>query len=367
MGEFATVGVEPSTYDPLDPLDVVFGVESVTSQVQTKLNALGFGPIAVDGSSGPKTKAAIKSFQTSKSLFATGTADAATLTALGLTVPAMVAVKGPAEPSPIPGLRAAVVTALPGVFGQWEGQGLPFMYTDSKSYVTTGTGNLIDPIGAALTLPWKNADGSMASQDQITDAWNTVKKAWPNTQSNASQKLTTIRLDKDGLTQLMLKTVKSNHDYFVSRYPEYVNWPADSQLALHSIAWAWGPGFAHVWGGQGTQFDTAVHGRDFKTAAAIMRSASKHEESINPGIVPRNIGNEQMFGNAATVLAHKGNPAKLYYPTIVTAKMLRKSIWGTVGWTTAGAALGVLGGPIGIALGAGVGGAIGLYRRAKKG
>jgi peptidoglycan hydrolase-like protein with peptidoglycan-binding domain len=358
--------VKPSKYD-LD--DLIFGAESVTSQVQAKLNALGFGPLAVDGSAGPKTSAAIKTFQTSKGLFTSGTADAATLTALGIagaatgdTAKALAAM----PPSPIPGLQASVVDAIPRVFAPWEGQALPYMYTDSKGYVTTGTGNLIDPIGAALVLPWKNADGSPATQDQITDAWNTVKKAWPNTQSNASQSLTSIRLDKYGLNQLMLKTIKGNHDYFVTKYPAYVAWPADAQMVLHSIAWAWGPGFARVWGGLGTQFDAAVNAKDFKTASTIMRTANKKEESINSGIVPRNIAGQQMFENAAMVLAHKGDVAKLYYPTVVTAKMLRKSLWGTLGWTGSGAAAGfMVGGPIGAALGAGVGGAIGLFRRAR--
>lgn len=255
--------------------------------------------------------------------------------------------------SSIPGLHASVVAALPGTFGQWEGSGLPYMYTDSKGYVTTGTGNLIDPIGAALALPWKHADGSPASQAEISDAWNTVKKAWPSTQSTASQKLTSIRLDSDGLKQLMLKTIAANHSYFVTKYPDYVNWPADAQMAIHSIAWAWGPGFSRVWGGNGSLFDSAVATRDFVKAASIMRQASAHEESINPGIVPRDQGNEQMFQNAAAVLSHKAPVDQFHYPAAFTVSkskghpFIGGGLGGLVGF--------FLGGPVGMALGVAAG------------
>lgn len=45
---------------------------------------------------------------------------------------------------------------------------LPFMYLDVKNLVTTGMGNLIDPIGAASSLPWVHkSDGSPASPEEI--------------------------------------------------------------------------------------------------------------------------------------------------------------------------------------------------------
>ncbi len=65
-----------------------YGVDvAVAKQAQAKLNALGFGPLTVDGAFGPKSKAAAMAFQRSKSLPATGTLDDVTLKALGLKVP----------------------------------------------------------------------------------------------------------------------------------------------------------------------------------------------------------------------------------------------------------------------------------------
>ena len=65
--------------------------------------------------------------------------------------------------------------ALPVFQGKFEGSALPYMYTDVKGNVTTGTGILIDPVSSALKYPWKNPDGSLASAADVTDAFNAVK------------------------------------------------------------------------------------------------------------------------------------------------------------------------------------------------
>lgn len=247
--------------------------------------------------------------------------------------------------SSIPGLHPAVVAAIPTVFAKWEGEALPFMYTDSKGYVTTGTGNLIDPVGAALALPWQNPDGSPASQADIEAAFNTVKGAYPGTQSTASAGLTSIRLSPQALDDLMLKTISSNQKVLAGRYPNFASLPADAQLALHSISWAWGPGFDTVWGSNGASFKSAIASKDFKSAAQIMDAASQNEESINPGIIPRDRANDIMFANAA---ANKLDPSKLYYPGTSGAP------WGTLLLALVGGAGGfLLGGPVGAAVGAG--------------
>jgi hypothetical protein len=247
----------------------------------------------------------------------------------------------------IAGLWPSVTANMQKVFAPWEGNSLNYMYTDSKGYVTTGTGNLIDPVGKALALPWVNLDGSPASPDQITAAFNAVKSAWPGVQSTASASLTSIRLSPQALTDLFFQTVKNNQNILAQRYPNFAKLPADAQLALHSIAWAWGPAFDSVWGSNGVAFKNAIAKKDFRTASTIMKAASAHEESINPGIVPRDVGNALMFSNAAK---NKLNPGKLYYPNAHGAITL-----GGVLAALAGGVGGFLvGGPIGAAAGAGL-------------
>jgi murein L,D-transpeptidase YcbB/YkuD len=54
-------------------------------KVQNQLNALGFGPLSVDGQLGPQTTAAVKAFQSSRGLSVDGIPGPQTLAALGTT------------------------------------------------------------------------------------------------------------------------------------------------------------------------------------------------------------------------------------------------------------------------------------------
>lgn len=318
--------------------------------VQAKLNALGANPpLTVDGAAGPMTQAAVRGFQQANGLTADGIIGPQTMGALGLTPGASSTVPSSSgglsggllgwlnglfrKPLPAPagsGVRPVVVQKLPGIFGAWEGAALKYMYTDSKGYVTTGTGNLIDPIGAAIALPWVNSSGIPASIEEVTDAWNTVKGAWPGTQSVACASLTGVRLTQQALDELLMQTVNGYYGHIKGVYPTFDAWPADAQLALLSICWAWGPGFAAVWdrsypGNLGTAFNNAVNAPkpDFVKAGAIMRQASQiHEEAINPGIIKRDEGTQSMFGNAAGVVAKGLDFNSLVYPSILPAAAL---------------------------------------------
>ncbi len=292
--------------------------QSIIEQVQQTLNDLGWSPaLTVDGSAGPLTQAAVRSYQAQHGLTVDGLIGPQTLASMkiggfsNIVVPSV---------SPIPGLKASVVAALPKLFGLWEGQGLSYMYTDSKGYVTTGTGNLIDPIGMALALEWRNPDGSLTSQEDIANAWNTVKSAWPDVESTACASLTTIRLSKASLDKLMLNRIKANHEDLKHQYKNYVNWPADAQMAIHSKSWAWGTRFAHEWGQLGAQFMSLVNAPkpDFIGAADVASQASVHEESINHGIIPRDQAEGKMFANAASVLSKGANPNTFFYPNVVS-------------------------------------------------
>lgn len=351
--------------------------------IQAQLNALGYSPaLVVDGVLGDKTRAAV-AWARSRLGLGPGGVDARLAAAL--------AAAAGASPSPstssIPGLQAAVVAALPSIFGKWEGSGIPWMYLDEKGYVTTGTGNLIDPATSALSLGWVNPDGSPSSQAQIQAAWNAVDalRTGPKGQKQPSgaalqgggaavfKNATSIRLPPAALAKLVLHTVAQNNAYFVSKYPGFSSWPADAQLAMHSLGWAWGPGFAAVWGALGQAFNAAAAKKDFASMAAIMKQASEHEESINPGIVPRDLGTEQMFANAAHVLDTAGDIAQLFYPASAGAlmgiRLLKgaKIDWVDAGFVAGGAVVGALFmGPVGILFGGLTGAAIDVFRRVVK-
>lgn len=222
-------------------------------------------------------------------------------------------------------MRPSVLAIFRAFSTKFEGW-LPYMYLDIKGLVTTGMGNLIDPIGAALELPWKHPDGSLASQDEVRAAWTLVKSRvdLAPKYGTAFAGLTTIRLDKDGIEQLIARRLGQNEAYLRKRYAGYALWPADAQLGVHSMAWAMGPGFHFP------AFDAAVNRSppDFDAAA----TASHMNATGNPGLVPRNKANFELFTNAARVVRSGADPATLYWPGEVVAgiRAVASSGWGPV-------------------------------------
>jgi hypothetical protein len=293
---------------------------ATVKKVQQAINAAGYSPqLAVDGSYGPLTKAGVQWLQSQKGLTADGVIGPATLAVLGIAAPAGGASGGAplarANVPPIAGLRDVVGQVFGAFSTKFEGF-TPYLYADSKGYVTTGIGNKVDPIGAALALPWKRSDGSPASQQEITDAWNAVKNAYPGVQSTASQSLTSIRLDHDGIAQLVNGTLANFVGTLRKEYPNFDQLPAAAQLALASLAWAWGPAFATVHTTLfGQPFIDAITSQDFQRASDIMMAGSAHEESINAGIIPRNKANRELFAEAANVVAASGDFDSLSWPS----------------------------------------------------
>jgi Putative peptidoglycan binding domain len=319
--------------------------------VQQKLIALRvLAPISAatgkpndDGTIGPVTQAAIRAYQLGK-LPVDGKITKALLDSLGIHAPLPTPPKLPTVSGPtIPGLRQSVTNAAPAFQGKFEGSKLPYMYTDKKGLVTTWSGNLIDPVNMALALTWTKPDGSTATPDEVRADWTKVKNAYPAIQSTAAEPLTTLRLTPENGDKFFFDHLRGDANVLSGKssskygYTNYAQLPADAQMALHSIAWAWGPAFAEVkWGALGTAFKQAIAAMDFQKAADVMTQASAHEETINPGIVPRNQANRELLANAADVVAKKKSYDALYWPGNVGTLVV---ISGLLYWIVGGAAV----------------------------
>lgn len=206
-------------------------------------------------------------------------------------------------------MKQAVADSYTNFTTKFEGK-LPFMYLDRLGLVTTGIGNLIDPIGAALGLPWKHPNGSRASASEIRDAWNTVKSHQEMNEmgGGAFGGLTSIRLSNDDIKALVNSKLSENERSLKSQFPGYDHWPADAQMAILSMAWAQGPNFSHKF----PKFTRAVNQLlpDFVTAAT-----ESHMQGV--GIEGRNSANYDLFQNAAKVLKFGYDVEKLYWPQIL--------------------------------------------------
>jgi hypothetical protein len=213
-------------------------------------------------------------------------------------------------------MRPAVAAAFTGFTAQFEGI-VPEMYTDVLGLVTTGIGNLIDPVAAALYLPWtRRSDGGLASAAEVAAEWGAVKTgklAWYPRRAPRPLFLTSA-----AVSALVARRLNANEVFLAKRWPNWAQWPADAQLAAHSCAWAAGP----AW--HAPAFDTAVGQLHFYTCAGAQGDAGADpscrgeawlNDTGNPGLRPRNLANKALFTNAAVVILDGYDPDTLVWPT----------------------------------------------------
>lgn len=193
---------------------------------------------------------------------------------------------------------------------------LSFMYLDQLGYVTTGMGDLIDPVSAALGLSWTNSNGSAASSSDITAAWNAVDaqrtqaKGTLQTGGLAMQgggvfgSLTTIRLTPAAIQQTVSAQLNSNETYARKYFPNWDDFCADAQMGILSMQWAMGAAFPATF----TQFTAAANSGDWTTASAqsVFRGT---------GVQARINQDKILFGNAQVVADKSLDPDALYWPS----------------------------------------------------
>lgn len=208
-------------------------------------------------------------------------------------------------------MRAAVRAAFVRFSAPLEGV-VPFLYCDVKGLVTTAIGVLVDPISAAVGLPWKRPDGSHASAGEVIVAWNRVKNRQDLRLKGgmAYQMVTDLRLDQAGIEEVVGRTLDRMDRQLAARFPDYPTWPADAQLATLSMAWACGAHFRFP------RLEAALRAQDFLSAAVECHIS----EEGNPGVKPRNLRNQVLYRNASVVVGDSIDGERLWWP---------KDIWET--------------------------------------
>lgn len=204
-------------------------------------------------------------------------------------------------------MRAAVRAGFVGFSTPLEGL-CDWLYCDVKGLVTTAIGNLVDPIQFALPLPFMNG-GLPATIDEIAEEWRAVKGRpdLAHLGGGAYRGMTKLRLSAAGIDQVVSRKLVQNDVYLRARFTGYEEWPADAQLGILSMAWACGPAFRFP------MFEAAVRAGDFVLAS----QECKMNEAGNPGLVPRNAANRQLFMNAARVIELGLDHERLWYPRVI--------------------------------------------------
>jgi GH24 family phage-related lysozyme (muramidase) len=183
--------------------------------------------------------------------------------------------------------------------------GLAYPYADIRGLITIAYGNLVDPMSLFINLPMMRADGTTATTAEKAAAWQAVKNDRDAARygHRYAAKLTTLRLTREGMADLALGKLAANDAAALRRFPEWEEYPACCQLALHSLWWACGSAAAFP------KLYSAVAARDFDAAAVYIHMNEMTPEGIkNAGLVPRNKRNKVLMRNASRVQGYKLDP-----------------------------------------------------------
>lgn len=215
-------------------------------------------------------------------------------------------------------MRQVVVDVFPSFNLAFEGR-TPFMYLDVKGLVTTGVGDLVDPVSEAVKLPWQ-VDGRDATPSEIADAWTKVKGSTSLEQAGGGKfaSLTTLRLTEDAIDALMRQKMGEIEAVFRQRFVGWDQRCADAQLGAMSMAWADG---AYGVAQRFPKFDQAFILGHFamydeitgKLVPGCCASECHLDTTNNHGLVPRNAANQSLFEAAQRVLDDDLDPDVLHY------------------------------------------------------
>jgi GH24 family phage-related lysozyme (muramidase) len=184
---------------------------------------------------------------------------------------------------------------------------IPWMYLDVKGLVTVGVGNLIDPMRAALSLPFVHRDsGALASLNEIIYEWRKMKVNQKLAQwgAKAAGKIASLVLTEESISQLVRSKLLSNEIEIRRWLHNWDNFPADAQLGILSMAWAMGSGFFKKF----PQFTQACIVENWTIAAQECYINSTN----NKGLIPRNHADRALFETAAEVVQGNMDPEHIW-------------------------------------------------------
>lgn len=198
-----------------------------------------------------------------------------------------------------------------------------YFYSDRKGLVSIAKGFLADPLSLVLgLLDFVRGDGSLvpASPDEIRASWKAVKArvaqelAEVHTWEAAGKKRpkpvspdsggahyqyvpgNKVRATKASIERATTNKMLAFEAVLKKSFPAFEDWPADAQLGLLLMSWAYGAAFAPKW----PHFTAAARRQDWLTCAAECKPSAHELAANNNSFKQRCALIEKLFTKAAT-------------------------------------------------------------------
>jgi len=116
---------------------------------------------------------------------------------------------------------------------------VPWMYCDSRGFVTVGIGNLVSSPAIAATLPFRHVNGEGALPTERETAWARVNDAYkPNRSAAAYREVTDLRLSQDFMRDLVASRLAGEFIPGIQRLcPGFDTMPLPARRALVDMAY----------------------------------------------------------------------------------------------------------------------------------
>jgi GH24 family phage-related lysozyme (muramidase) len=147
--------------------------------------------------------------------------------------------------------------------GEYEGC-IPYMYRDTKGYVTVGVGNMMPNVAAAQNLNFVTSTGKKASADEIKADYDAVKAHTKGLKASAYKSKTKLILKQADIDTLTNKHIASFYSELKRIYTEFDKYPSEVRLALFDMIFNLGmTKLKNNW----STFNNAIKAKDWKKAA----------------------------------------------------------------------------------------------------
>lgn len=142
---------------------------------------------------------------------------------------------------------------------------VPWMYLDTKGFVTVGVGELLANAAKAETLAFLDPDGEASTQDAILDEFNRVAALAPAKVAAFYRSPTSPVLPHGAIDALLMNHLNLFDGQLSARFPDYAGFPDPAKLGLLDMIYNLGQVglFQHF-----LHFMAAVDKQDWLGAAA---------------------------------------------------------------------------------------------------